>query len=672
MCKSVAFALALCSSLYLSGCSSAPVMTSSTQTIQAQGAAIKGRVHGGQNPISGAHVYLYAANTTGYGGFGISASSNNASTSLLNSNVLSQVPSGGEDSDNNYYVTTDSGGNFSITGDYTCPSASSQVYLYSVGGNPGLGLGTNSSAGLLAALGTCSTLTSSTFVVMNEVSTIATAYAIAGYATDATHVSSSGTTLATTGIANAFASVTNLETLSTGVALATTPVANGGNGTVPQSEINTLANILASCINSSGAVTGPPNPTPCDDLFVEEYVFAPTGTTQPTDTATAAILISHIPWAIASFLFGLQTGTSPFQPTLSAAPNDFTIAISYTGSGLDGPAGLAIDKSGNVWVANLSGSAVSEFGPTGAPLSGSGGVSSGGLNAPFSIAIDASGNAWVTNSGNASISEFNPSGSPISGSPYTLGGLSSPYGIAIDQSGHVWVANHSTNNSISEFSSGGSPITGSAGITTGGLDVPYAIAIDVSGNVWVSNFFATSISEFNSSGTANADSPFSGGGLISPAGIAIDAAGNVWTANVYAGANSLSEFDPASSLFLSGSNGYTGGGLSYPYYVAVDGQGNVWATNDAFGGDSISEFTSTGTQICNSHSLFTCPAGYFGGGLSGPFEPAIDGAGNLWVSNYGSGSGNNITEFVGAASPVVTPIVANLLTPYGSHAVNMP
>ena len=98
---------------------------------------------------------------------------------------------------------------------------------------------------------------------MNEVSTIATAYAIAGYATDATHVSSSGSTLAATGIANAFASVTNLETLNTGVALATTPVANGGNGTVPQSEINTLANILASCVNSSGAVTGPPNPTPC-------------------------------------------------------------------------------------------------------------------------------------------------------------------------------------------------------------------------------------------------------------------------------------------------------------------------------------------------------------------------------------------------------------------------
>ena len=355
----LAIAFSSCA-LLLSGCIGMPVETTSS-TSPAPGAAFSGKVHGGQNPISGAHVYLYAANNTGYGGFGIPASSSNASISLLTSATGNPADGSG-----NYYVTTDSGGVFSITGDYACPSASSQVYLYSVGGNPGLGLGTNSSAGLLAALGACSTLTSSTYAVVNEVSTIATAYAIAGYATDATHVSSSGSTLATAGIANAFAGVTNLETLSTGVALATTPVANGGNGTAPQSEIDTLANILASCVNSSGAVTGPPNPTPCDDLFVEEYAFAPTGATQPTDTATAAILIAHIPWAIVSFLYGLQTGTSPFQPSLTAAPNDFTVAISYTGSGLDGPAGLAVDASGNIWVANLSGSTVSKFGPTGA------------------------------------------------------------------------------------------------------------------------------------------------------------------------------------------------------------------------------------------------------------------------------------------------------------------
>ena len=70
--------------------------------------------------------------------------------------------------------------------------------------NPGLTGGTNNTAsGLLAALGTCpgtagttgNVFSSSLYVVMNEVSTVATAYALAGFATDAVHISSSGTAL---------------------------------------------------------------------------------------------------------------------------------------------------------------------------------------------------------------------------------------------------------------------------------------------------------------------------------------------------------------------------------------------------------------------------------------------------------------------------------------------
>ena len=102
-----------------------------------------------------------------------------------------------------------------------------------------------------------------TYVVVNEVSTVAAAYAMAGFATDALHVGSSGTALAQMGIANAFANAANLETIGTGVALATTPA---GNGTVPQAEINTLANILAACVNSNG--TG----SACSTLFANAEI----------------------------------------------------------------------------------------------------------------------------------------------------------------------------------------------------------------------------------------------------------------------------------------------------------------------------------------------------------------------------------------------------------------
>src|SRR5579863_4809390 len=211
--------------LLLAGCSSAPV-TAPNESNPVAGSALRGMVHGGEQPISGAHIYLYAATTSGYNG---------ASTSLLTS-----ASGTSKDGNSHYYVTTGSDGTFKISGDYTCPDASTQVYLYAIGGDsiPSV---PNAAAGLMAGLGSCDSPSfGSEFVVVNEVSTIATAYALAGFMTDTTHVSSSSSALATMGLANAFSSITNLVSLNTGVALATTP---GGNGTVPQSEINTLANI---------------------------------------------------------------------------------------------------------------------------------------------------------------------------------------------------------------------------------------------------------------------------------------------------------------------------------------------------------------------------------------------------------------------------------------------
>src|ERR1700751_6347093 len=74
---------------------------------------VNGRVHGGQQPVAGAHIQLYVAGNAGNG---------SASSPLLNTTVSS-----GSD------------GTFSITGDYSCPSATAQVYLVATQGNPGVG-----------------------------------------------------------------------------------------------------------------------------------------------------------------------------------------------------------------------------------------------------------------------------------------------------------------------------------------------------------------------------------------------------------------------------------------------------------------------------------------------------------------------------------------------------
>src|SRR6266702_6203618 len=102
------FAVALCFPLVLTGCTLSPT---AAPTVDA-GLAIQGSVHGGQQPIAGAHIYLLAANTTGYG---------NASVSLM-SNVPGQttLDSSGGATNGEYYVTTNASGAIFITSDYSC------------------------------------------------------------------------------------------------------------------------------------------------------------------------------------------------------------------------------------------------------------------------------------------------------------------------------------------------------------------------------------------------------------------------------------------------------------------------------------------------------------------------------------------------------------------------
>ena len=84
-------------------------------------------------------------------------------------------------------------------------------------------------------------------------------------------------------------------------------------------------------------------------------------------------------------------------------------------------------------------------------------------------------------------------------------------------------------------------------------------------------------------------------------------------------------------------------------------------TSGPYPDSSISEFNSSGTVIS--------PSTGYQAGLNISLRIAVDGSGNVWVTNA---TLNTVTQFVGAGSPLVTPIVANLLLPYGSRAVNRP
>ena len=103
--------LCLCAGL-IAGCGG--IATPSTSG--ASGAALSGIVHGGQQPVTGAKVYLYAAGSAGY---------RSASTSLLNTSTSGVSTDG----NGKGYVTTDSSGNFNITGDWSCTNGTEQVYI---------------------------------------------------------------------------------------------------------------------------------------------------------------------------------------------------------------------------------------------------------------------------------------------------------------------------------------------------------------------------------------------------------------------------------------------------------------------------------------------------------------------------------------------------------------
>ena len=203
-------AIVCLAALTLSGC--AGFNTTASNPVSAI-AAVSGSVHGGQQPVSGAHIYLYGA--------AINSSYAAAATSLLTVGAPGVLA----DTNGHGYVTTDLNGNFNITSDYTCPSNTAPVYLYAVGGNPGLlPLVTNNSAiTMMAVLGPCSTLSASSEININEVTTVASITALQQFMTDPLHVGTTHNNL--TGLVNSAASVANIIDRASGLAVSKTPLA---------------------------------------------------------------------------------------------------------------------------------------------------------------------------------------------------------------------------------------------------------------------------------------------------------------------------------------------------------------------------------------------------------------------------------------------------------------
>lgn len=442
-------ALATPAAVLLAGCGMASVAPVAPTAFA--GNSIKGHFMGGQQPVAGVAVQLYATGNTGYG---------SASTPLLTPGA----------------VVSDANGVFTFgtnaSNGYTCPAQDSLVYLVGLGGQPiaaanGQPAVTNPNLGLMTAIGRCGDINASTFLVVNELTTVAAVYALNPFMSSVTAVGTSATNQL--GLKNAFNTVNKLVNSGNGSAPGPLLVAST---VFPLAELNTLADIIEQCVNSSGG-TASDTSTGCGNLF-----SLTSGPTTPTETITAALNIARNPGRNVAALNTLPSAKPAFQPTLgNTPPNDWTLAINYFGGNMNTPASLALDQTGAVWIANNGNSTVSKLDATGTFVSGQGGYTAGGISVPAGIAIDQGGNAWVSNTGNSSITKLDPTGA--TGLGISGNGLVVPQGIAIDAAGNVYVGNappsfFGVTGGVSSFTNAGAAITNT---TAGGLDSPSSIAI---------------------------------------------------------------------------------------------------------------------------------------------------------------------------------------------------
>jgi streptogramin lyase len=628
--------LAASAALLLTGCG-AGMLAPSTPVTTAIG-TITGSVHGGRQPIGNARIFLLAVGTGGYG---------TASDSLI---TTGPTDPGGEGNaydlfTGDHYVLSSADGSFQLAGTYTC-NPGQAIYMATVGGDTGGGID-QPAAGLMAALAICPNDGSNSLadvvpaVQINEVSTIAAAYALAGYASNISHIASSGTTQATTGLTNAFNDAALLYNVPTG---GNAPTATpNGNGTVPAALINTLADVLSNCVNSVTSTS-----SQCNTLFSDT---TSSSGRMPEDTASAAIAIAQNPGANVGDLFALKSQVvKPFTPVLSTAPNDFTLGIIYTG-GLSNPGQLAVDAAGDVFINNVGNGSVVALSPQGVPFSGSP-FTGGSGNGRDGLAISPTGNVWVANYSDNTLHEYSATGVPTGGNSGTVGlysygsTLVGPGNLSFDSLGNFFVPD-SANNNVLEFDGGGNLLKTVTYPTASYIKRPITLSLDNNANFWIGNIGSNYLTRF----TASAYTSAFEASASKVSTTAVDAANDIWGTSQ----NNSAVYEYSATGTNLASNGtFTGYGINTPTGIAIDGSGSAFVSNS--GGSTFTQIS--GGAVVVPYSGFQ---GYSGSGtyLYSPGGVAVDPSGNVWITNSKNAAGNGgstVTEFIGMAAPVATPL----------------
>lgn len=625
--------------------------------------AMTGTIFGGQQPIVGSTVTVWAMGTSGYGA---------GATQLAS-------------------TTSGTGGTFTFAANaYTCPYSNTPVYITAAGGDQG-GIA-NANIMLAAGVGACSTAKSAT-VNIDEVSTAVTAFALSHFFTTSLGGAATtdliGGTAAGSGIYNAGMVEANAYTIPTLLNVGLGIVqANTATMTIEASKIYSIANTLAACVNSAGETSTTETTTACGKLF---HDTTPPSGTRPLDTLQAAVQMALYPYQNVSALYLLGGSTPPFTG-LSTTPNDWTVGVSYTSSSF----GLGVNGSSTSHTSS-------------------------------SIDIDTNGNIWFPTNSSTShgLAFFDPETGLFNG-PYATT-LSHPQYVTVDEQGHVFgddlsaahIAGVSTSSpgTVTSYATTGftGPVTAGYGTssvdaiayTGGGTSSALGSTLyeELSGTISTLGTFlapATSILAYVYVGppdslsvdaaTSGSSTPcryesISGGSRITTATSS--------SSNCYSGGIADTAFDPTYDndgvMAATSTNQFCDYGYNYdnedaegtcfaspitltaPEGIALDGDGHLWVANS--GNSSVSTLGHTDAANHNYTSAdykATSTVQYihnstYGNTMTTPYGIAIDGGGNVWVSNAGcvSTTGSTCTpgsfvlsELVGAAAPTITPLAA--------------
>jgi hypothetical protein len=309
----------------------------------------------------------------------------------------------------------------------------------------------------------------------------------------------------------------------------------------------------------------------------------------------------------------------PFAGTGTQGP---AVPGPATASDFNNPTAVAVDASGNVYVADGSNYEVEKITPSGTLSIIAGNGTSGNptpgaaTSSPFTdpdgVAVDASGNVYISDQTSGEVVKVTPSGtlSIIAGTgtqgqptpgPATSSRLETPTGLAVDSAGDIYVADDNaaevlkitpqgTMSIVAGTGSGGTPAPGLA--TSSPLEDPDAVALDTEGNLYIADA-GSYVEKVNPSGVL---SIFAGNGsygnpvagpatsspLSEPSGISVDLAGNIDVADY----NDIEQISPGGTLSIIAGNNTgaaptygqpsTSSPVYYPDGVAVSTSGIVY------------------------------------------------------------------------------------------------